>query len=136
MKTLNENNRNPRYEGVPFWDVHKLLIEDGGGVASLHSRVGVGNNTVARFRRVGHDDPQAIEVHYYETLVAVLYDDDRVQLWTGGYKTASTETRLDWVLLPLGYRLTMVGKTWKVYSIKTGSYRDFSEGMIVGKGDF
>lgn len=136
MKTLNTNNRNPRYEGVPFWDVHKLLIEDGNGVASLGSSVGVGNNTVARFRRVGHDDPQAIEVKYHDTIVAVLYDDERVQMWTGGFRTKSTKTRLDWVLLPLGYRLTQIGRTWKVYSINTGSYRDFSEGMVVGKGEF
>lgn len=136
MRTLNPNNRNPK-NGLRFWELHKHLIADGGGVANLKSKVGVGNNTVAVFRRVGHDDPQAIDIVYHGTTIARLYDhDDAVWLHTGGFKTRSVKARMDWALIPIGYRMRQVGRTWKVYSINTGAYRDYFDGMMVVKGTF
>lgn len=135
MKTLNPGNKNPR-SGIEFWTVHKLLLDDNRGIASTLSRVGVGNNTLAEFRMVGHDDPMAIQISYYGTLVAVLYDDNRVKLSAGGWRENATKARLDWCLMPIGFRIKQIGRTWKVYSINTGAYRDYQDGMVVEKGGF
>jgi hypothetical protein len=98
--------------------------------------VGVGNNTDARFVRVGHDDPQKIEIRLHDNVIGYLYDDNATQLFDGGWDSLTTTRRLDWMLLPLGYRIRKVGRTWKVYSIETGQYRDFHNGMVVRKGEF
>lgn len=135
MKTLNPNNRNPK-NGIEFWTVHKLLIEEGNGVATTNTSVGVGNNTTARFRMVGHDDPAAIEIVFYETVIAVIYEDHRVKINTGGFKSNSTRQRINWCLLPLGFKMVHVYRTPKVYSVNTGAYKDFRDGMVVEKGEF
>lgn len=136
MKTLNPNNRNPRYDGLPFWALHKILMDACNGVAKPGVQVGVGNHTTAEFMMVAHDDPQKIAVKYHGALIAYIYDDQSAMIWNRGFKTKSTKQRLDWVLLPLGYRMTQVQRSWKVYSIQTGAYRDFMEGMVVTRGRF
>lgn len=133
MKTLNPNNRNPR-NGLSYEEVAKVLIDAGDGVASLLVEVGVGNNRVARFINMG-DGTHKIEIRYYGTLIAYLFPDDTAVLWVNknDWGTNSTKTTLDWCILPLGYRMTKVGKTWKVYEFATGSYRDYYPGMLVIK---
>ena len=130
MKTLNPNNRNPK-NGVTHDAILSLILEEEAR-GQTDVLVGVGNHTVA-FLEAGTWN---IILRYYDTWLACLYPDDMVKLWTGGYDTESTRVRLDWVLQPLGFRMVKRNKVWKVYSIATGSYRDFFEGMEVTKGAF
>lgn len=129
MKSLLPNNRNPKE--LPFETLASALL-NASDTGKWHpmSIVACGNNTTATWH--GED---AVVIQFHDTIVA-LVTSDGVQMFTEGYRTRTTQKRLDWCLLPLGFRLTQVRGTWKVYSIKTGAYRDFFEGMIVRKGDF
>lgn len=126
MRTLNPNNRNPK-NGIKYEDVADLLLQANEEGSQF---VGVGNNTVAEWVSETEDE-NFIAVTFFDTKIANLIDDDTVQLFDGGYKNAMTKKRLDWVLLPLGYRMTKIRSTWKVYHIATGSYRDYFAGMVV-----
>jgi hypothetical protein len=130
MKSLNPNNRNPRNglsytEIVSAFQVYKV------------DQIRVGNNTVAE-KVDSFEEPVAawINVVYYSTKIANLFSNDEVQIYHGGYKTDAAKDRLDWVLLPLGFRLTSIKGKWKIYSIATGAYRDYFAGMVVTRGGF
>lgn len=138
MKSLLPNNKNPK--SLSYAEIDKRLTEvvaeEGEWTA-----IGVGNNTFAFYSgALG----QEIKIKFHDTVVAILHDEDTVSLWTGGHKTETTRRRLDWVLLPLGYRMgtkhgTGKGRVrwgenhdeFKVYRIKDGMYLEFHEGMTL-----
>lgn len=130
--------KNPK-NGLTFGQVCSLVINDEGA-----GRPWVGNHTYVEW--VEGEDDGFIAMTFHETKVVNFLDNDTVQLFDGGYKTKSTGVRLDWALLPLGFRLSTKsggGRTrwgqntnFKVYSIATGAYRDYSAGMIVERGAF
>ena len=133
--------KNPK-NGLTYEDLFARLIEQDGKV-----RVDVGNNTYVEF--VQGEDDNFIAMTYHETKVVNFLDHNTVQLFDGGWKTTATAQRLDWALLPLGFRLVTrnaKGKgrvrwgdnhdEFKVYSIATGAYRDYTAGMIVERGAF
>jgi hypothetical protein len=109
--------------------------------------VAVGNNTYAEWMADDGYEP-FIAITLHETKVANVLSDDAVQLFDGGYKTVTVARRMDWVLLPLGFRMLtnnsghgrvrwgQNASAFKVYSIDTGAYRDYTPGMIVERGAF
>lgn len=111
---------------------------------------GIGNNTVAYWIDSPEDpDGPRIGVRLYDTQIAILYSSgNTVQIFTEDWLTKTTKQRIDKCLLPLGYRLFSNNKghgrarwgnnvaEFKLYSIRTGAYRDFVEGMIVERGRF
>lgn len=134
MRTLEPGNRNPQY-GLSFARVNALLLEEGNGVATIKSTVGVGNQTWAYFSPIGHDDPAKITVCYFEITVGHMFDDDSVQIVANNLDETGWR-RADWMLRGIGLRLRKVRGTMKVYSPDSGAYRDFKAGMTWRKGQF
>jgi hypothetical protein len=136
MKTLNKNNKNP--QSLSWKECFGLIIDSYNEGEGLE--VGVGNDTTAS---VANEESNYIIVKYRGNRIAVLLDNESVRIYTGGNMTETTKRRLDWVLLPLGYRLTSKSKSrrrwgqnhdaFKVYRISDGIYLDFIEGMTLVK---
>lgn len=140
--------KNPR-NGLTYDDLFAKLVEKEG-----LERVFVGNHTYVEWLRddyIGNysNDEGFIAMTFHDTKVVNFLDSETVQLFDGGYMTKSTASRLDWALLPLGYRCATrnepgTGRVrwgesyakFKIYSIKTGIYHDYIEGMIVERGAF
>jgi hypothetical protein len=107
----------------------------------------VGNNTYIEWT-VGEEAAASISMILHDTEVVRFLSDDAVQLYDGGFKTVTTARRMDWALLPLGFRLITNNEghgrvrwgrnasAFKVYSIATGAYRDYHAGMVVRRGEF
>lgn len=124
--------KNPK-NGLTFDDCfHKLAEHD------FKDRVFVGNHTYVEW--IDSDDiPHSsgfVAMTFHDTKVVNILDLDTVQLYDGGYKTHATAARMDWALLPLGFRMTLRRRKYQVYSISTGAYRDFTPGMILERGAF
>jgi hypothetical protein len=133
--------KNPR-NGLTFDQVANELLENNSGQWAW-----VGNNTYVEWIKDDVEEP-FIAMTFHLTKVVNFLDNDTVQLFDGGFMTTATGRRLDWALLPLGFRLTTSNAgegrvrwghnhaKFKVYSIKTGAYRDYTPGMIVERGAF
>lgn len=136
MKTLNPNNRNP--SSLKHNEMMELIMEEYQETAQM--TVGVGHATVAFIDTL---ETFQVKVRYHDTVIAILHDEETVSLYTGGFMTETTKRRLDWVLLPLGYRMVSKSKgrrrwgqnhdAFKVYRIEDGMYFDFHEGMTLVK---
>jgi hypothetical protein len=131
MKSLLPNNKMP--SEYKYDQLASALLERGKGVALAWEEMPCGNNTVAYFVRVGHLDPQRIDLKLHNTVVARLYDDGTVEVGKipYHYMSRATRRRLDRVMKPVGFRMKVVGGTWKIYRMSDGSYRDFHGGMVL-----
>lgn len=140
--------KNPR-NGLTYDQVYEALVNAAVDEENLDRRAWVGNHTYVEWINDGDADSPFIAMTYHETKVVNFLDNDTVQLFDGGYLTKSTGVRLDWALLPLGFRLATrnepgTGRVrwgqnyskFKIYSIATGAYRDYTAGMIVERGAF
>lgn len=132
MKTLQKNNRNPK-DGLRYENVLEALID--ACESSNSNEIGVGNNTSAHIAFQEDETPMVV-VRYYSTVVGHILSDDCVQIWDGNRWGRTTKTRLDWLVYPLGYRVTSINRKWKIYSISTGAYKDYMSGMVLTAGEF
>lgn len=89
------------------------------------------NNTTVKWTVADDDDAEEIAVWLHETMIATVSMNGEVRAFTGGWKTVTTQRRIDYVLKAnCQRRLVSVGRKWKVYTPADGTYEDFIEGHL------
>lgn len=132
-RALRVGNRNP--VEILRKDLDAFFIIHGIELPAL-----AGSNTTIKVEKFGNGQPimagggLTYTMQYHSTDVVSWYPDGSVSLRDGGHQTMTTKRRMNWALLPLGWRLYQHEWTWRLWRI--GCEDDaqdvtYTPGMIV-----
>lgn len=88
-------------------------------------------NTIIR-PRVGEGMKVVFSVVLYGAEIVTVMDDDLIIVNSNGVRTNTTKNRLNDFLIPLGWRVRVIGGAWKLFpDRRSADIRDFHDGMAV-----
>ena len=80
---------------------------------------------------VGRDVDGTIRVTYHSTNIVTVNPDGSVRLDSGGYRSATTKTRMNQASNQLGLGFTVFQKDFDWFVVYKGEIQDFEDGMIL-----
>lgn len=95
-------------------------------------QLGIGNKTVARLEwEIDDVDDEFIIVRLHNTDIMNLWPNGSIMVDTGEWNTKITRNRINAALRGIGKLLVVVNRKLKIYTIATGEYADYHDGMLV-----
>lgn len=98
------------------------------------SVIGVGNKTEAS--KILYDSGTGevvIEIQLHGHTVVRLYENGTLRLFDCGFFTKTTKKRMNAALMGIGKHLVAVNRRTKIYTISTGDFEKYFDGMVVSK---